>query len=133
MKRIFPFIALLFFVLVTSCSEDENTNCSATKIARIDSVNAPETAIVNQPVEIEVTYVLSNSCGHFSRFVVSGSEKTRTVSVEARYEGCACLQVLMRETKTYEFTPSETGTYNLEFQNTPDNSFFVSINVSNPS
>lgn len=134
MKRGIQLIGILIFSVLISCSEDDQyKDCMSMKMVPVKEINAPETAVVNQPVEIEVTCTFYSSCGSFSKFVVSGPEKSRTVLVEAKYEGCICAALIKEETKTYEFIPTETGTYTLEFQNTSDTFITINIEVTNAS
>lgn len=131
MKKSLWFICFLVFSMLTSCSKDEqNRDCNSTKNTPVQEINAPETAVVNQTVEIEVSFFLNNSCGSFSKFLAEGTERSRIVYIETNYEGCTCAQVIKSETRIYEFTPTETGTYMLKFQKTPDTLTEIKIEVT---
>ena len=109
---------LIFFPLVPiSCSdEDEEPRvCTELKPEEVISVDAPETAMVNEPVQVEVQFEVMNSCGEFNGFVESGTETERVIAVQAIYDGCNCNQVIETITETYQFIPVEAGEYELRF------------------
>lgn len=63
----------------------------------VTTVHAPETAQVNETVDIDVQFQVDNNCGDFNRFIEEGNEMERIIEVETIYEGCACAQVIKQE------------------------------------
>ena len=68
-----------------------------------------------------------NGCGEFGRFSESGNELTRTIGIEAKYEGFICTEDLSIRQATYEFTPNSSGEYVFRFKAGPDFRFGESV------
>ena len=108
---------ILSLVLFISCSDDDENNCiDYEEVASVVATDAPETATVNEPVEIEVTFEVPNACGEFQEFTEEISGTTRTIEVVAEFEGCACAQVITSRSAIYTFTPGTTGEHLLRFR-----------------
>lgn len=131
-KLLFIFLS---FLIVTSCSNDDDGDCIPLQVEtdEVTSVDAPETAEVNETIEIEVQFTVRNSCGEFSRFIETGTPMNRNIVVEARYEGCACAQVIETITAIYEFTPTEAGEYLLNFRSGTNEFITAEITVTEGS
>lgn len=125
-------LLLLASIVLTSCSSDDDVNCTQLEVELegVTTVNAPETAQVNETIDIEVLFEVKNSCGEFSRFIETGTPMDREIEVEARYEGCNCSQVIETITANYEFTPEEAGEYTLNFRSGADEFITVDISVT---
>ncbi|AVR46764.1 hypothetical protein C7S20_16680 [Christiangramia fulva] len=122
------FLSIFFFI---ACSEDDNEEecINYDDVAKVTNVEAPATATVNEVVSVNVTFQVKNACGEFAQFDESIDGTTRTIAVEAVYEGCACAQVITTKTATYEFTPEVTGEYVLKFQTAPNEFIEKTITV----
>lgn len=121
---LFAFIALL------SCDKDDSANdCTALEIAYVTDVQAPETGVVGEDIEIEVSFDVRNSCGDFADFIQQQNENTRIIEVKAKYEGCVCLQVAETITTTYTYNPSLPDDYVFKFKSGEDEYITVSIAV----
>lgn len=130
MKKKSIFILILSMLIFTGCSEDNEPECvNYEEMAQVTSVEAPETATVNEPVDVTVNFDVQNSCGEFASFDESITGTTRTIAVEAIYDGCSCAQVITSRTITYTFTPESTGDHVLRFQKAPDQFVEVTITV----
>lgn len=130
MKKKNIFILILSTVFFVACSGDDEPECiDYEELATVTNIEAPETATVNQAIDVTVTFQVKNSCGEFARFeeVVSGT--TRTIEVEAIYDGCACAQVITSRTVTYTFTPETTGQHLLRFRTAPNDFIEATITV----
>ena len=107
-------LSLVFFI---SCADDDDNNCiDHEEVAAVVAADTPETATVNEPVEIEVTFEVPNACGEFQEFTEEVSGTTRTIEVVAQFEGCACAQIVTSHSATYTFTPGTTGEHLLRFR-----------------
>lgn len=124
---LFPLFSLI------SCSDDDDDGeicLDEVYTEDITSVDAPETATVGEVIEIPVDFQVMNSCGEFYQFKESGTEMTRTITVEAVYNGCNCAEVIETKTATYEFIPEENGEYTLNFTSGPTEFITVTIDVT---
>lgn len=134
MKKKSIFILLLSFIIFMSCSDDDDNDCiTYEEIANVTDVQAPETATVNETVDVTVTFQVKNSCGEFARFDETVSGMTRTVAVEALYEGCNCAQVITSRTETYTFTITTAGEHLLRFRTAGDQFIERTITVPEPA
>ena len=61
-----------------------------------------------------------NGCGEFGRFIESGNGLTKSIEIEAKYEGLICTQDLPIRQTIYEFTPNSSGVYVFRFKSGPD-------------
>lgn len=95
----------------------------------VTTVHAPETAQVNETVDIDVQFQVDNNCGDFNRFIEEGNEMERIIEVETIYEGCACAQVI--ETRTFQFQRDEPGSFEFNFRSGTDEFITVPIEVTN--
>lgn len=130
-KMIF-FLLLFSFALISCSDDDDQTECISFETENVTSVDAPETAMVDETVDIEVDFTVSNSCGEFSRFLETGSATTRQIVVEAIYEGCACNEVIETITAVYTFTPEEPGEYEMNFASGENDFITANITVTEP-
>lgn len=123
---------LIASIILSSCSNDDDVNCHQGEVETEDvvTVDAPETAQVNETVDIEVFFDVRNSCGEFNRFIETGTSMEREIQVESRYEGCTCNQVIETITAIYEFTPEEVGEYTLDFRSGANEFITVDISVT---
>ncbi|WP_029036969.1 hypothetical protein [Salinimicrobium xinjiangense] len=130
MKKKSIFILFLSTLLFIACSDDDEQDCiNYEELANVTNVEAPETATVNEAVDLTVTFQVQNACGEFARFDESMTGTTRTIAVEAIYDGCACAQVITSRTVTYTFTPQTVGEHVLVFYTAPDEFVEVTITV----
>lgn len=122
MKIIHFTLALLASLLFFACNnDDDNSKCKETETAYIFEVDAPETAKVNETVQLKAKITLVSSCGSFKQFVTSGDGKELTISAEAIYDTCStCLYYMPSPIEDYSFTPTTTGEYILRFRSGQD-------------
>lgn len=115
MKKI---IALLgIFLLVISCSTDNNDPNVHFELLPIESVVLPANFSVNNVNEIEVNFLRPTNCHGFDGFLYEKNDLTRTIAVQSyvlEKDNCAPLtnQII---TQKLNFKPLETGTYLLKF------------------
>lgn len=133
-KSLFTIIILLFFGLTIGCNKDDDKGqddkCIENVLASVTAVNAPSTAMVNETINIEVSFQVFNGCGQFGRFIETQNGNSRTIEVEARYEGCICTQDAPIRKVNYEFVPKNAGNYELNFKSVQSSSITVDITVN---
>ncbi len=108
-------ILYIFFSILISCTNDD-PECIGYRNEYVTEVNAPSAGKINETVDIEIDFVVNSGCGNFDRFLERGSEQSKIIEVQAKYEGCICPQVTRTITTVYEFIPLSTGKHELKFK-----------------
>jgi len=125
---------LIFFGLAIGCNNDDNKDQTDTCIKNVPvfvtAVNAPPTAMVNETVAVEISFQVFNGCGQFGRFIETQNSTSKTIEVEATYEGCICTQDAPTRTVNYQFIPKTVGNYELKFKSNPTEFSTVNIMVN---
>jgi hypothetical protein len=76
----------------------------------VTSVNSPTTGTVNETIKIEVNFRVIIDDGGFEK-LWNQSGNSKTIEVEAKYEGCVCtLNIPIRKV---DYTASKSGDYQL--------------------
>jgi hypothetical protein len=115
--------------LIISCEkDDQNKQCIKYDIGYVTSVNSPTTGTVNETISIKVNFRVINGCGGFEKFIETENGNSKTIEVEAKYEGCTCSQALEIRTVNYDFTASKSGDYELHFKSSPTE--FITANLT---
>lgn len=129
-KNLILLIQALVFGTMISCTgtEDKEEECITTKTEYITAVNAPNKGMVGETVNIEVNFRVFNGCGGFSKFIQAENGNIRTITVEAKYEGCFCTQDIPIRMATYAFKTNNPGNYELKFKSSPTE--FITVNLS---
>lgn len=96
------------------CAKDKV--CLSYEQAFVGHVDGNSIGQINQEINFQVSFGCHNGCGQFGHFEEIVSGNTRTIIVNAKYEGCACTQDAPSRTATYKFKTSQAGTYLLKFQ-----------------
>lgn len=108
------FLACIIF---SSCSEEKS--CKKTATTYIYEVNAPETAPVNQLVDIGLSLAL-NGCDSFYKLESKG-EFEREITAEVKHESCLyCVTSITEIIVNYSFSAKKPGTYILKFKSYPN-------------
>lgn len=116
---------LLFWIM--SCSKEQDSNCIENKIAYVTLINSPSTGSVNQNITIEVSFGVNNGCGNFGKFIETQNGNTKTIEVEAKYEGCVCTQDAPTRKTNYVFKAQNSGNYILKFKSSATE--FITANL----
>lgn len=117
MKPKLKLILSAILLVIFSCSEEEQeNNCIENKIAYVSSINLPQTGTVNENINIEVSFGVNNGCGNFGKFIETQSGNTKTIEVEARYEGCVCTMDAPTRKSNYVFKTQNSGNYIFKFK-----------------
>lgn len=114
------FVVLFLATALISCSngDDEPTMPKpTTKVALVTEVKGPATGKVNEELSYDVTFIVDNACGEFSKIseVTIGTEKG--LQVEAKYPSEICTQQVPDPKKTiYKFKSATKGTFEIKFK-----------------
>ena len=122
---------LMILALSFSCTENDKReeDCFSSESAYVTSINSPTTGTVNEIINIEVTFAAgSSSCYRSAEFIETSIENSRSIEIEAKYEGCICTLDFVHETITYQFTASNVGDYELNFKSSPTE--FITTNLT---
>jgi hypothetical protein len=131
MKLKFFYLTALLIIssLIISCESDEqNKECIEYDIGYVTSVNSPTTGAVNETIKIEVNFRVINGCGGFEKFIETENGNSKTIEVEAKYEGCVCTLNIPIRTVNYDFKASKSGDYQLNFKSSPTE--FITANIT---
>ncbi|WP_162427156.1 hypothetical protein [Pontibacter pudoricolor] len=125
-------IFAFFLFSAFSCSKEEDAVEPLEKFpAYVVDVETPETATVGSTVPVKIYFQVNNSCGDFKKFEADAQGKTIHIQVYPQYREGACLMVILTREVTYEFKPTEPGTYILKFSpKYPDQEIVKTIVVS---
>lgn len=121
-------ILSLLLIVIFSCSKEPENNCVENRIAYATSINSPSTGTVNENISIEVSFGVNNGCGNFGKFIETQNGNTKTIEVEARYEGCVCTMDAPTRKTNYVFKTQNSGNYVLKFKSGPTE--FITANLT---
>lgn len=133
-------ILLIFFFPVFPACEKENKDCDKFPVNppeglvqwNVLSVDGPTTALVNQPVTLEVTYPTSSGCDYVSEFVTS---KCSSINILVKVYGntikdAPCPLAAVSKKINFEFTPYAKGQILFEFINKDNSVISYSITIN---
>ena len=104
-------------------------SCINLQHAPVISANVPVTGNVNQVIPILLNFTIFNGCGGFGNITETNLGNQKTLTVNAKYQGCACYQALGTVQTFYNFTATTTGIYTIKFAQ-PDGTFLsYTINI----
>jgi hypothetical protein len=126
MKKYIIIIGILLLTNI-SCSENDKNDCVENKLAYVASVDPPSHGVINEIINIEVNFGVSNGCGQFGEFIETENGNVKTIEVNARYEGCICTQDAPIRTVNYEFITQIPGNYELRFKSTDTD--YITVNL----
>ena len=92
--------AVIFFISFLSCKKQDN-KCISHTTAVVREVTGPNTALVNQEIDLTVLYYLGNGCGQFEGLEATSNGNTTIISLKAKYQGCICTDVLLSGQANY--------------------------------
>src|SRR5688572_11290530 len=108
----FSFAALL---LLTACDKENNPDCVSFGKAPVIAAEIPDSGAVDVVSPINITFVVNNGCGEFGHIEETVSENLITLSIIAKYSGCACSDDLPMRTITYNFVAPTPGVFVIQF------------------
>ncbi len=100
-----PMMTLVFF----SCRTENETGCTYFISEAVSQVSMPDSAFVNQPININIHYNANNGCGNFNNFNVNTINDTIVISPVVKYEGCVCTMIFQNLQSTYLYSTSNLG------------------------
>lgn len=112
-------VVLFLSTVLISCSNDDDkvVDNGTTKAALATEVKGPATGKVNEELSYDVTFIVDNACGEFSKIsdVTIGTEKGLQVVV--KYPTGVCTQEIPEPKKTaYKFKSATAGTFDIKFK-----------------
>lgn len=122
-------LLLLLSVSIFSCNNDDENRCISITNEFVSAVNAPSTGIVDETISIEVDFRVFNGCGQFNRFIENINGNSRTIEVEAIYDGCTCTTDAPTRSVNYDFVASTAGDYELNFRSNTNEFITVTITI----
>ncbi|MDX1827904.1 MAG: hypothetical protein R3342_00010 [Lutibacter sp.] len=120
-------IMSVFLLANISCSENDKNDCIENKLAYVTSVDSPSSGVINEIINIEVNFGVSNGCGQFGEFIETENRNVKIIEVKARYEGCVCTQDAPIRTVNYEFATQTSGDYELRFKS--NDTDYITVNL----
>lgn len=119
-------ITLALSLFLTGClGKIDPPVCISTFEAPVSLVTGSNSTTVNNAVNLNVNFPISNGCGTFSNFDQVVIADTTFVRVLVKYDGCTCTQVVTASTATYSFSKATAGQYYIKFKG--DTSFVTKV------
>lgn len=112
-------VVLFLSTALISCSNDDDkvVDNGTSKVALATEVKGPANGKVNEELSYDVTFIVDNACGEFSKIseVTIGTEKG--LQVIAKYPAGVCTQQVPDPLKTvYKFKSATAGTFDIKFK-----------------
>ncbi|MFK7833301.1 MAG: hypothetical protein AB8B52_08495 [Winogradskyella sp.] len=116
MKKQF-FLVFILCLIFSSCNIDDDTNVIlGTEILPIESVEMPESFVLNETYEIHITYNRPSNCYQFYDFYYEINQNERTVGIiNTVYDNPSCIEEEESVTVTLNFRVVSTETYLFKF------------------
>ena len=131
-KRIFITRAsfVLSILLLAGCEKAaSDTPCLSFSNAPVLNVDGPNTGLVNQVINLTVSFGCYNGCGNFGNFENTTKNDTTFIRVIAKYQGCFCQQYAPILQTIYKFKASQPGTYYIKFWQAENNFITQTLSV----
>lgn len=114
------FVVLFLATALISCSNDDDkpdTPNPTSKVALVTDVKGPATGKLNEELSYDVTFIVDNACGEFSKISDVTIEGVKGLQVEAKYPSEVCTQQVPDPKKTvYKFKSATKGTFEIKFK-----------------
>jgi hypothetical protein len=107
------FIMGLFIILLFACNLKET--CERTEVARIDKVTCLKEMSLGQTAGIEIEFGIGNGCGSFKEIKSVQTGNYLNIEVINAFTGCTCTEIYQMGTKVFQFTPTQKGTYYIQY------------------
>lgn len=113
-------VVLFLSTALISCSNDDDkvVDNGTTKVALATEVKGPATGKVNEELSYDVTFIVDNACGEFSKISEVTIGDAKGLQVEAKYPATGvCTQQVPDPKKTvYKFKSATKGTFEIKFK-----------------
>ncbi|CAA9197573.1 hypothetical protein [Flavobacterium collinsii] len=114
------FVVLFLSTVFISCSNDNDAPSipeSITKVALVTEVKGPATGKVNEELSYDVTFVVDNACGEFSKISEVTIGGVKGLQVEAKYPTGPCTMQVPDPKKTvFKYKSASKGTFEIKFK-----------------
>jgi hypothetical protein len=122
-------LIIISILTLSSCNKDSNEdNCIEYQTAYVTNVIAPTSGAINEELSIEAQFSVNNGCGNFSKFIEAGTGNSRTIVIQAKYEGCICTHAVETRNVNYFFRTQTPGVYEFKFKS--DENEFIIVNIT---
>ncbi len=101
---------MLFFV---SCKLTDN--CERTEVASISKVSCPKVINYGESAAITLEFGIGNGCGSFKEIRSVQTGNYIYLEVINAFKGCVCTEQYQSGSEVYGFTPSQKGTYYIQY------------------
>ncbi|AUP77574.1 hypothetical protein [Flavivirga eckloniae] len=108
--------ALFMAASFVACSEDDGVLLDITKKTVVTNVAGDTTGEVDKEIPLDITFIIDNNCGTFSKLIKETTDKTTIIEVEAKYLGTNCGSTPSTKRVIYKFKAPTIGTYTLKFK-----------------
>ena len=105
----FKLLFVLFMTFLFSCRTENEGDCLNYVSSPVTQVSMPDSAFVNQPININIHYNANNGCGNFNNFNVNTISDTIVISPVVKYEGCVCTMIFQNLQSIYLYSASNLG------------------------
>jgi len=112
------------FICFSACHKTQVNPCLVYMTAQVTKVTGANSVSVNQEIDLTVFYYMNNGCGQFQGLEATSAGNTTIIDLNAKYEGCACTDVLLGGQTIYKFRAANPGLYYLKFLQ-PDKTYFT--------
>lgn len=114
MKKSIIIGGVLLAIAVGGCKKQENL-CEEDQLTAAFVLDYPDTVQVNTAFNLNVGYVVENSCGDFGHFEGAIDGNTLEVRLKTHYSGCNCEDEFQQKSESYAIIFDEPGIYELRF------------------
>ncbi len=105
--------------------------CVSLTPAFVISATVPATGIINNVIQIPIKFSVNNGCGGFGNITETNILNTKTLTINAKYSGSVCTQVMGEIQTIYNFIPTTIGNQIIKIAQ-PDGSFLTyNVNITN--
>ncbi len=132
MKKILFILAgiILSVVFFSKCRKKEDDACVFYSNAYVSKVSGANTTLVNQQIDLTVTYNLTNGCGQLTGLDETSYNNSRTINLQAKYVGCFCTDNILSGQTVYKFKATQVGVYYLNFTRPDKTNLIDTITVN---
>jgi hypothetical protein len=103
----------LFMILLFACNLKDT--CERTEVARIDKVTSPKVIDLGETAFINLNFGIGNGCGSFKEIKSVQTGNYLNIKVINAFKGCTCTEIYQMGTKVFQFTPTQKGTYYIQY------------------
>jgi len=113
MKKLIYIAGIIAFIVV-SCDK-ANPVCSETIKTSSLAIDFPDSVKAGENFQLDVKYILENSCGEFDSFEVSQVDNATQIILYAKYDGCNCTLEFQERKGTFDIMVGQPGFYEYQF------------------